>query len=57
MLVHIDVFFMMFYYEKRVNKLYIDSDKLNKNYHNEFYQWLFGSQLSIIQKSFMQEKP
>ena len=56
MLVHIDVFFMMFYYEKRVNKLYIDSDKLNKNYHNEFYQWLFGSQPSIIQKSFMQNK-
>jgi hypothetical protein len=41
MLVHIDIFFMMFYYERRVNGLYIDSDKLSKNYCNEFYQWLF----------------
>jgi hypothetical protein len=41
MLVHIDIFFMMFYYERRVNGLYIDSDKLRRNYYNEFYQWLF----------------
>ena len=56
MLEHIDVFFMMFYYEKRVNGLYIDSDKLNKNYYNEFYQWLFGPQLSIVQKNFLQNR-
>jgi hypothetical protein len=41
MLVHIDIFFMMFYYERRVNGLYIDSDKLSENYYNEFYQRLF----------------
>ena len=41
MLVHIDIFFMMFYYERRVNNLYVNSIKLNKTYYNEFYQWLF----------------
>ena len=56
MLVHIDIFFMMFYYERRVNNLYIDSVKLSKNYDAEFYQWLFGPQPSIIQKSFLQNK-
>ena len=54
MLVHIDIFFMMFYYERRMNGLYIDSDKLSKNYCNEFYQWLFWSQLTAIQKKFLQ---
>ena len=56
MLVHIDIFFMMFYYERRVNVLYVGSDKLNKNYYNEFYQRLFWPQLSIIQKNFLQNK-
>ena len=56
MLVHIDIFFMMFYYEKRVNGLYIDSMKLNKNYDAEFYQWLFWPQPSIIQRNFLQNK-
>ena len=56
MLVHIDIFFMMFYYEKRVNGIYIDSDKLSKNYYNEFYQWLFWSQPSAIQKNFLQNR-
>ena len=56
MLVHIDIFFMMFYYERRVNGLYIDSDKLRRNYYNEFYQWLFWSQPSIIQKNFLQNR-
>ena len=41
MLTNIEVFFMMFYYERRVNQLYLDYAKLNKNYYNEFYQWLF----------------
>ena len=41
MLVHIDIFFMMFYYEKRVNCLYINPDKVSKNYYNDFYQRLF----------------
>ena len=56
MLVHIDIFFMMFYYEKRVNSLYIDSDNLSKNYYNEFYQWLFWPQPSIVQKNFLQNR-
>ena len=56
MLVHIDIFFMMFYYEKRVNGIYIDSDRLSKNYYNEFYQWLFWTQLSVIQKNFLQNR-
>ena len=56
MLLHIDIFFMMFYYEKRVNCLYVNSDKLSKNYYNEFYQWLFWPQPSIVQKNFLQNK-
>ena len=56
MLVHIDVFFMMFYYERRVNCLYIDPAKLGKNYYNEFYQWLFWPQPSVIQKNFLQNR-
>ena len=54
MLVHIDIFFMMFYYERRVNNLLIGSGNLSKNYYNEFYQWLFWSQPSIVQKNFLQ---
>ena len=56
MLVHIDIFFMMFYYEKRINCLYVDSDKLSKNYYNEFYQRLFWPQPSIVQKNFLQNR-
>lgn len=56
MLVHIDIFFMMFYYEKRINRLYINSDRVNKNYYNDFYQWLFWPQLSIVQKNFLQNR-
>ena len=56
MLVHIDVFFIMFYYEKRVNGLYVDSDKLGNDYYNEFYQRLFWSQSSIIQKRFLDNR-
>ena len=56
MLVHIDIFFMMFYYEKRVNCLYVNSDKSSKSYYNEFYQWLFWPQLSIVQKNFLQNR-
>lgn len=56
MLVHIDIFFMMFYYERRINKLYIWWTNHNKNYYNEFYQRLFGTQPSIIQKNFMQNR-
>ena len=56
MLVHIDIFFMMFYYERRVNNLYVNSIKLNKTYYNEFYQWLFWSQPSIIQRNFLQNR-
>ncbi|MBQ5945340.1 hypothetical protein IJL65_02875 [bacterium] len=39
MLTNIEVFFMMFYYEKRVNELYLSSE--NKSYFNDFYQWIF----------------
>ena len=56
MLVHIDVFFMMFYYEKRVNNLYVDSTSVAKNYCNEFYQRLFWSQLSVVQRNFLQNR-
>ena len=41
MLTNIEVFFMMFYYEKRVNEIFLNPSKANKNYYNEFYQWLF----------------
>ncbi len=54
MLVHIDIFFMMFYYERRVNGLCIGSTKLSKSYYNEFYNWLFWSQMSVVQKNFLQ---
>ena len=54
MLEHIDVFFMMFYYEKRVNNLYIDSSKTNEKEINEFYQWLFWSQVNIVKRKFLQ---
>ena len=53
MLTNIEIFFMMFYYNRRVNKLYIDSNK-HKIYSSEFYQRLFGSQPTAIQKNFMQ---
>ncbi len=56
MLVHIDVFFMMFYYEKRVNNLYVDSTSVAKNYCNEFYQRLFWPQLSVVQRNFLQNR-
>ena len=56
MLVHIDIFFMMFYYEKRINLLYLTSLQLSKNYEIEFYQWLFWPQLTIIQRNFLQNK-
>jgi len=56
MLVHIDIFFMMFYYEKRVNCLYVNYDKSSKSYYSEFYQWLFWPQLSIVQKNFLQNR-
>ena len=54
MLTNIEVFFMMFYYERRVNQLYINSSKVSKRYSSEFYQWLFGPQPTIIQKNFLQ---
>ena len=54
MLEHIDIFFMMFYYEKRVSCLYINNYRWKKNYVNEFYQWLFWSQPTAVQKNFLQ---
>lgn len=44
---------MMFYYEKRVNQLYLSS-RVSKWYFGEFYQWLFWSQPTIIQRTFLQ---
>lgn len=53
MLTNIEVFFMMFYYEKRVNKLYITWREEEK-YTEEFYQWLFWTQPTLLQKNFIQ---
>jgi len=52
MLTHIEVFFMMFYYEKRVNQLYLIKNE--QKYWNDFYQWIFGSQQTAVQKNFLQ---
>ena len=56
MLVHIDVFFMMFHYMRRVNNLYVDFSRWNESYYNEFYQWLFWPQPLIVQRNFLQNK-
>ncbi len=56
MLVNIDIFFMMFYYEKRINDLYLNMLKEKKSYVPEFYQWLFWSQFTVIQKDFLQNQ-
>jgi len=56
LLIHIDIFFMMFYYEKRVNNLFINYDRLRGDYYNEFYQRLFWSQPSVLQRSFLQNR-
>ncbi len=52
MLTHIEIFFMMFYYERRVNQLYIS--KNDWKYWNDFYQRIFWPQLSAVQKNFLQ---
>lgn len=52
MLTHIEIFFMMFYYERRVNQIYFT--KNDSKYSDDFYQWIFGPQMSVIQKSFLQ---
>ena len=52
MLTHIEIFFMMFYYERRVNQLYIMKNEWK--YWNDFYQWIFGPQLTAVQKNFLQ---
>ena len=39
MLTHIEIFFLMFYYEKRVSELYISRDE--KKYTSDFYKWIF----------------
>lgn len=53
MLTHIEIFFMMFYYEKHVNSLYIDPQATKKT-SEEFYQRLFWPQMSVVQKKFVQ---
>ena len=52
MLTHIEIFFMMFYYERRVNQLYIS--KNDWKYWNDFYQRIFWPQLTAVQKNFLQ---
>ena len=52
MLTHIEIFFMMFYYERRVNQLYLV--KNDWKYWTDFYQRIFWSQLSVVQKNFLQ---
>ena len=54
MLTNIEIFFMMFYYERRVNQLYLNSEKFGKKYWADFYQWLFWSQPTVMQKNFLQ---
>jgi len=54
MLTHIEIFFMMFYYEKRVGRLYLLGTEWTK-YSNDFYQWIFGPQLTITQKTFIKD--
>lgn len=53
MLNHIEIFFMMFYYARRINKLFISSSK-SEIYSSEFYQRLFWSQPTATQKNFIQ---
>ena len=52
MLTHIEIFFMIFYYERRVNELYLTKE--NWKYWNDFYQWIFWPQLSAVQRNFLQ---
>ena len=53
MLNHIDIFFMMFYYYKRTNTIFITKSKNSLNRYTEFYQRLFWPQLTPIQKDFL----
>lgn len=53
MLSHIEIFFMMFHYYKRVNQLLIPALKNNNNKYADFYQRLFWPQPTAIQKSFL----
>ncbi len=54
LLTHIEVFFMMFYYEQRLNQICLTWDKVNSSNVNDFYQWLFWQQLSATQKTFVE---
>ena len=53
MLTNIEVFFMMFYYEKQINNLYINPIP-GKKTSEEFYQRLFWPQMTAVHKRFVQ---
>ena len=53
MLSNIEIFFMMFYYEKRINWLYFNEKRAFKQETNDFYQWLFWPQLSALHRNFL----
>ena len=54
MLTHIEIFFMMFYYMRRLNILYVNTEV--STYEDDFYQWLFWPQLTVVQKEFLQKR-
>lgn len=53
MLSNIEVFFMMFYYEKHISWLYFNEKRVFKQDANDFYQWLFWPQLSALHRNFL----
>ena len=53
MLNHIEIFFMMFHYYKRINQFFIPAWKNNNNTYSEFYQRLFWPQPTPLQKTFL----
>ena len=53
MLSNIEIFFMMFYYEKRISWLYFNEKRVFKQEANDFYQWLFWPQLSALHRNFL----
>lgn len=54
MLSHLEIFFMMFYYEKHVQDLLIRSCETGDNVNKQYCQWLFWSQPTAAQKLFIQ---
>lgn len=55
MLTQIEVFFMMFYYEKRINQICCPIEKNTDINNMDFYSWLFWPQLSVTHKLFLND--